>query len=143
MTGHEGWALWESFLRRVLPDADIRRLVQRVIGMGHYDEPSPCTLVIFSGPGATGKTTLATALHAALGTLVVDEMPTRLPARFTVATVNRVWRTLLDVPVVPFQVEIPRVEMDVVLPKRLTQPDVQAAILVWAFEGYLMAKTAA
>lgn len=139
---HKGWTVWESFLGRILPDPDIRRLVQRAVGMGHYDEPSSCTLLILSGRGATGKTTFATTLREALGTMVVERIPELAPARFTVATVNLAHPRWMDWPVVPFQVEIPRGEMDRSLPGRLAQSDVQAAVLVWAFEGYLMAKTA-
>lgn len=45
-----------------------------------------------------------------------------------------VWRRIL---VVPFDVVIPESDRDPALPERLREPDVRAAVLAWAWHGYL------
>ena len=130
---------WNAVLERALPHAELRDLMQRVIGIGHYADTMPCPLLVFSGPPATGKTTIATALRFALGTMVVERVPELRPAHFTVATVNRVPDDT-TAPVVPFIVEMPHADMDHRLADRLSGPDVRAAIVSWAFEGYVKAR---
>lgn len=136
MQQHEGSLVWEQFLARVLPDSEVRALAQKTIGIGAIGKGAGYPLLVFYSPFASGKTTMAMALRAALGIPVVEEAPQLPPKRFTIATVN--WTHGVDpaAPVVPFGPAIPLDEMDSGLRWRLYEPDVQAAVLAWAFEGY-------
>lgn len=59
--------LFEHFLVRVLPDAEIRSFVQRALGYSLTGSVEEEALFFAFGPSATGKSTLFSAVEAALG----------------------------------------------------------------------------
>jgi putative DNA primase/helicase len=59
--------VWEAFLERVLPDADVRAFVQRAIGYGLSADVSEQVLFFLYGSGSNGKSTLLGAIMNALG----------------------------------------------------------------------------
>lgn len=59
--------LWAKFVKRVLPDEDIRRWVQTLVGYSLYGANPERVLVIAKGPTTAGKGTFADVLMAALG----------------------------------------------------------------------------
>jgi len=194
--------IWDRFLARVLPDAEVRAFVQRLIGYAMLGEVREHKLPLFTGTGRNGKGTLRDAVLAAFGTYALEVDPailmvaqheahktflmelkgrrlvfcseTEKHKRFAEATAKRLsggdpiqanrmrkdpitfqpthllimctnhlpevsaddpalWERLL---VVPFDVFIPPEERDPRLPARLKEPDVQAAVLAWAYRGY-------
>ncbi len=59
---------WTAFLKRVLPDAKVRRYVQKLAGASLLGAPMPgATFPFFYGPGGTGKSTLLEPVLSALG----------------------------------------------------------------------------
>lgn len=58
---------WGRFLRRALPDDDLRAWIQTVVGYWLTGETSEQAMFILHGPGATGKTTFAETIGALLG----------------------------------------------------------------------------
>lgn len=59
--------LWEAFLARVLPDAEVRAFVQRYAGLGLLGKVVEHMLAIFTGTGRNGKGVFYGALADALG----------------------------------------------------------------------------
>ena len=72
---------WEAFLEWILPDAQVRRFVQMVIGSILTDEPRPQLLVVMSGLGANGKTTVLETIAAVMGDYAVQLPDAMLLAR--------------------------------------------------------------
>jgi putative DNA primase/helicase len=194
--------VWDAFLARVLPDADVRGFVQRLIGYGLLGEVREHIMPIFTGTGRNGKGTLRDAVLAAFGTYALEVDPellmmsnnprhatflmelkgrrivfcseteqhrrfaqstmkrlvggdpiqanrmredpiTFLPTHLLIMCTNHLPKITGDDPaswerirVVPFDVFIPPEERDPRLPARLCEPDVQAAVLAWAYRGY-------
>jgi len=60
-------ATWATFLTEVLPDAEVREFVQRLVGVGLLGRVVEHVLAIFTGTGANGKGTFDKALRHALG----------------------------------------------------------------------------
>lgn len=58
---------WVSFLDRVLPDAEVREFVQRLVGVGLLGLVVEHILPIFTGTGANGKSVFDKAIRYALG----------------------------------------------------------------------------
>lgn len=58
---------WAAFLGRVLPDAEVREFLQRVVGVALVGKVLEHVLPIFTGTGANGKGTAYTAINTALG----------------------------------------------------------------------------
>lgn len=58
---------WRVFLERVLPDAEVRGYLQRVIGVALLGKVVEHVLPILTGTGANGKSTFVNALLFALG----------------------------------------------------------------------------
>lgn len=58
---------WQSFLKRVLPDEDVRGFLQRVVGVGLLGRVVEHILPIATGKGANGKGTFYKAVGWALG----------------------------------------------------------------------------
>lgn len=59
--------LWDKFLERILPDERLRGFVQRAIGYSLTGDTREEKLFFAYGPTATGKSTLLSAVSAALG----------------------------------------------------------------------------
>ncbi len=70
--------LWDDFLRRVLPDRDVRDYVQRLAGYGAAGVSRGDVLPIFHGLGANGKSTLLEAWRSVLGDYAVAADPNLL-----------------------------------------------------------------
>jgi putative DNA primase/helicase len=60
-------ARWDGFLRRVLPDPDVRSFVQRAGGYSATGSTAEEKLFFAYGPTATGKSTFLEAIRSALG----------------------------------------------------------------------------
>lgn len=58
---------WRAFLDAVLPDADERDYLQRVVGQSLYGRVTEHLLPVLIGTGANGKSTFASAVSGALG----------------------------------------------------------------------------
>ncbi|WP_237072122.1 DNA primase family protein [Mycobacterium avium] len=58
---------WTAFLARVLPDADVRGFLQRLVGVGLLGEVREHVLPILTGVGANGKSVFDKAIRYALG----------------------------------------------------------------------------
>jgi putative DNA primase/helicase len=67
--------LWEAFLARILPDEDVRRFVQRLVGLGLYGAVREHVLGIWTGTGANGKSALDKAIRYALGDYAATAEP--------------------------------------------------------------------
>jgi putative DNA primase/helicase len=59
--------LWESFLKRVLPDEELCSFVKRAMGSSSSGDTSEEKLFFPYGPTSTGKSTFLAAIAAALG----------------------------------------------------------------------------
>jgi putative DNA primase/helicase len=59
--------LWDSFLKRILPDEELRSFVQRAMGSSCSGDTSEEKLFFPYGPTSTGKSTFLAAIAAALG----------------------------------------------------------------------------
>ncbi|MDA1196203.1 MAG: phage/plasmid primase, P4 family, partial [Planctomycetota bacterium] len=62
---------WETFLQRVLPDAELRAFVQRAAGYSLAGAPTEEVLLFVHGPSRTGKSTFIEALRSAFGDYAV------------------------------------------------------------------------
>lgn len=58
---------WEKFLRRVLPDEDLREFVQRAVGYSLTASTAEQVLFLLHGNGANGKSTFLEVVRAVLG----------------------------------------------------------------------------
>jgi putative DNA primase/helicase len=73
--GDGGAAEWESFLERILPDAEVRAFVQRFFGYAMLGKVTEHVMPIFTGTGANGKGTLRDALMSAFGDYAIEVDP--------------------------------------------------------------------
>ena len=60
-------SVWESFLKDILPDEQLKRFVQRLFGIALTGSTSEQILPIFWGSGANGKSTILGAFRDMLG----------------------------------------------------------------------------
>lgn len=67
--------MWESFLKRVLPDNDVRGFVQRLVGVGLLGEVREHVLPILTGVGANGKSVFDKAIRYTLGDYAATAEP--------------------------------------------------------------------
>jgi len=74
-------AVWADFLAAVLPDADERAYLQRVIGQALYGRVTEHLFPVLIGTGANGKSTMYGAVTAALGDYATVIDPSLLMAR--------------------------------------------------------------
>lgn len=58
---------WSAFLERIIPDAETRRYLQKVMGMALVGRLKEKKLFIFNGAGDNGKNVFWEAIHFALG----------------------------------------------------------------------------
>ncbi|MCW3059910.1 MAG: primase, partial [Capsulimonas sp.] len=73
--------LWDAFLTRVLPDADVRAFVQRAAGYSLTGDTGAQCLFFLHGSGANGKSTLISTLLALLGEYGMQAAPDMLIAK--------------------------------------------------------------
>lgn len=66
---------WDAFLRRILPDQEVREFVQRLFGYAMLGKVTEHVMPIFTGTGANGKGTLRDALMAAFGDYAIEVDP--------------------------------------------------------------------
>jgi putative DNA primase/helicase len=66
---------WEGFLKRILPDEDVRAFVQRLFGYAMLGKQTEHVMPIFTGTGANGKGTMRDALVAAFGDYAIEVDP--------------------------------------------------------------------
>ncbi|MFO6454516.1 MULTISPECIES: phage/plasmid primase, P4 family [unclassified Aeromicrobium] len=74
-------AVWEAFLAQVLPSADVRGYLQRVVGQAVYGRVREHLFPVLTGTGANGKSTAYTAITSALGDYAKVIDPELLMAR--------------------------------------------------------------
>jgi P4 family phage/plasmid primase-like protien len=73
--------VWEAFLERILPDAEVRAFVQRLLGYAMLGEVREHVMPIFTGEGRNGKGTLRDAICAAFGDYALEVDPELLMTR--------------------------------------------------------------
>lgn len=73
-TDHE----WETFLKRILPDEEVRAFVQRLFGYAMLGKQTEHVMPIFTGTGANGKGTLRDAIASAFGDYCIEVDPSLL-----------------------------------------------------------------
>lgn len=66
---------WETFLKRILPDEDVRQFVRRLFGYAMLGKVTEHVMPIFTGTGANGKGTLRDAVMAAFGDYAIEVDP--------------------------------------------------------------------
>ncbi|WP_405698210.1 phage/plasmid primase, P4 family [Streptomyces coelicoflavus] len=69
---------WETFLKRILPDEEVRAFVQRLFGYAMLGKVTEHVMPIFTGSGANGKGTLRDAVMAAVGDYAIEIDPAML-----------------------------------------------------------------
>ncbi|MGQ4343701.1 DNA primase family protein [Streptomyces sp. SAS_275] len=69
---------WEAFLKRILPDEDVRAFVQRLFGYAMLGKQTEHVMPIFTGTGANGKGTIRDAIAAAFGDYCIEVDPSLL-----------------------------------------------------------------
>ncbi|MCX4541451.1 phage/plasmid primase, P4 family [Streptomyces sp. NBC_01565] len=69
---------WEAFLKRILPDEDVRGFVQRLFGYAMLGKQTEHVMPIFTGTGANGKGTIRDAVMAAFGDYAIEVDPALL-----------------------------------------------------------------
>lgn len=67
--------VWERFIRRILPDEEVRLFVQRLFGYSLLGETREHVMPIFTGEGANGKSTLRDAVLHAMGDYALEVDP--------------------------------------------------------------------
>jgi putative DNA primase/helicase len=72
---------WDTFLRAVLPDLDVRVFLQRVVGLALVGKVIEHVLPILTGTGRNGKGTCVRTLAAALGSYAIEAEPDLFMAR--------------------------------------------------------------
>jgi putative DNA primase/helicase len=72
---------WLRFLESVLPDAEVRGFLQRLIGLSLAGKVLEHVLPIFTGSGRNGKGTLVRVVSAALGDYAIEAEPELFIAR--------------------------------------------------------------
>lgn len=66
---------WERFIKRILPDEEVREFVQRLIGYAMLGKVTEHVMPIFTGTGANGKGTLRDAVMSAFGDYAIEVDP--------------------------------------------------------------------
>lgn len=66
-TDEHGEKLWSTYLDTFLPDVELRRFIQKVLGYGILGNNQERIFVFLSGPTTTGKGTMIAGLSRALG----------------------------------------------------------------------------
>jgi len=69
---------WETFIGRILPDAEVRAFVRRLFGYAMCGKVTEHVMPIFTGTGANGKGTLRDAVMAAFGDYAIEVDPALL-----------------------------------------------------------------
>jgi putative DNA primase/helicase len=66
---------WVRFIERILPDEEVRRFVQRLVGLAMLGAVREHVMPIFTGTGANGKGTFRDAVMAAFGDYAYEADP--------------------------------------------------------------------
>lgn len=66
---------WEGFIKRILPDEDVRAFVQRLFGYAMLGKVTEHVMPIFTGSGANGKGTLRDGVLTAFGDYAIEVDP--------------------------------------------------------------------
>lgn len=76
-------ATWQGFLKRVLPDVEVRAYLQRILGLSLLGEVNGDKQIapVLNGTGANGKSTAIEAVTFALGDYGHTAEPTLLMAK--------------------------------------------------------------
>ncbi|MET9494294.1 phage/plasmid primase, P4 family [Streptomyces sp. NPDC006552] len=69
---------WEAFLKRILPDEDVRAFVQRLFGYAMLGKQTEHVMPIFTGTGANGKGTIRDSVMHAMGDYAIEVDPALL-----------------------------------------------------------------
>ncbi|WP_420035074.1 DNA primase family protein [Streptomyces sp. cg28] len=69
---------WETFLKRILPDEEVRAFVQRLFGYAMLGKVTEHVMPIFTGTGANGKGTIRDAIMSAFGDYAIEIDPAML-----------------------------------------------------------------
>jgi putative DNA primase/helicase len=72
---------WDAFLAAVLPDAEMRRFLQRLMGLALVGKVIEHILPILTGTGRNGKGTFVRVVGAALGPYAIEAEPDIFMAR--------------------------------------------------------------
>jgi putative DNA primase/helicase len=72
---------WDAFLERILPDADLRAFMQRLVGYTLLGECREEVLPFLYGSGANGKSTCLNAVQEAFGEYAMQAPPELLTLR--------------------------------------------------------------
>jgi len=72
---------WERFLAETLPDPDVRRFVQKLVGYSLTGEVGENVLPFAYGSGGNGKSVFLGAIRAVLGDYATEAAPDLLVAR--------------------------------------------------------------
>jgi len=132
---------WETFLAEVLPDPDVRSLVQRAVGYSLTGDVSEHRMLVCHGRGANGKSVMVETLRAVLG----DHMQQLPGDSLLVRSGDRVNNDIARLPGVRMAtlVEVNEArELDSALVKQLTGGDTMTARHLYRdyFEFRLQAK---
>lgn len=73
--------VWVKFIGEILPDAEVRSFVKRLLGQSLLGLVREHLLPIFTGSGKNGKSTLIETVRAALGDYAMEAEPDLLLAR--------------------------------------------------------------
>lgn len=76
--GGQPYDEWEAFLKRILPDEEVRAFVQRLFGYALLGKVTEHVMPIFTGAGANGKGTIRDAVMAAFGDYAIEIDPAML-----------------------------------------------------------------
>lgn len=76
--GGRSYDEWETFLKRILPDEEVRAFVQRLFGCAMLGKVTEHVMPIFTGSGANGKGTIRDAVMAAFGDYAIEIDPAML-----------------------------------------------------------------
>lgn len=76
--GGRSYDEWETFLKRILPDEEVRAFVQRLFGYAMLGKVTEHVMPIFTGSGANGKGTIRDAVMSAFGDYAIEIDPAML-----------------------------------------------------------------
>ncbi|MFK0647631.1 phage/plasmid primase, P4 family [Dermacoccus sp. BD5] len=124
--GHEPGA-WATFLEQVLPDADERAYLARLVGQALYGRVTENVFPVLTGTGANGKSTATTALAFALGDYVTAIDPALLMVQDRARSGSTELMQLLGTRLVIGQETDEGRKLDEATMKRLTGGDVLTA----------------
>lgn len=124
---HEKRGTWATFLEQVIPDADERAYLARLVGQALYGRVTENVFPVLTGTGANGKSTATTALTFALGDYVTAIDPALLMVQDRARSGSTELMQLLGARLVIGQETDEGRKLDEATMKRLTGGDVLTA----------------